>query len=174
MAIAGELRFATRTHFGCRDMSIADRKRRGACPLIKVAFTSALICGSIYANAQAGPPPDKRVATLVFGGAYNGARVVPHRTILGEVKDTDGKPVDGAMVYLRDVNDASLRVQRADEKGAYHFGPLSLSHDFELWAEIKDRKTPKKPVSSFLTTNEIIMPLRFVTVPTPQTAGSPH
>ncbi|MDR3734634.1 MAG: carboxypeptidase-like regulatory domain-containing protein [Acidobacteriaceae bacterium] len=108
------------------------------------------------------------MATVVFGGAYNGDRVAPHRTILGEVKD--GKPVDRAMVYLKDVNNSSLRVQRADENGAYRFGPLPLSDDYELWAEIDDRRTPKKPVSSFITTNPITVPLRFLTA-SPHTDG---
>jgi hypothetical protein len=138
-----------------------------------LGLASALIFLGISAYAQAGPPPSgKRVATVVFGGAYKGDRVAPHRTILGQVNDGDGSPVNGAMVYLKDLNNSSLRVQRADENGAYHFGPLPLSDDYELWAEIADRKTPKKPVSSFITTNQITVPLRFLTAPPTQTTGA--
>jgi hypothetical protein len=169
-----ELWFGAHERFGIGRMSISERKIEYVYFVIRFALTTALICSGTLASAQAGPPSESRVATIVFSGADNGDRTFPHRTILGEVKDADGKPVDGAMVYLRDVNNASLRVQLADEKGAYHFGPLSLSHDFEIWAEFKDRTTPKKPVSSFITTNQITMPLRFVTVPATQDVESSH
>lgn len=110
-----ELRFGAHERFGIGRMPISERKIEYVYSVIRFALTTALICSGTLASAQAGPPSESRVATIIFSGADNGDRTFPHRTILGKAKDADGKPVGGAMVYLRDVNNASLRVQLADD-----------------------------------------------------------
>jgi len=113
------------------------------------------------ASAQGGPPPEgKRVATIMLGGD-NSPRDFPRRTIVGQVLDKDGKALVGAMVYLKDVKTSSLRSLQVDVSGAYRFGPLPLTHDYEIWAETGSKRTSVKPISSFITTNYMTVPLRF-------------
>ncbi|MEZ2346507.1 carboxypeptidase-like regulatory domain-containing protein [Terriglobus sp. RCC_193] len=140
--------------------------------------------GMISAAAQGygPPPPFKPVVTIRYGGAYNGPRYAPHRTILGLVKDGDGQVVSGAMVYLKDVQGKSILVATVDSAGAFHFGSLSLEHDYEIWAEAGELKSSIRSVTTFMTQNEISMPLLVRTernhgTPTlirrsPETAGA--
>jgi hypothetical protein len=64
-----------------------------------------LFLAVISAGAQVlgPPPPFKPVVSIRYGGAYNGPRYAPQRTILGLVKDEDGQVVSSAMVYMKDV-----------------------------------------------------------------------
>ncbi len=121
-----------------------------------------LIVRGTTLRAQSGPPPEgKRVATVVFGGAYDGPRTAPHRSILGRVTDKDGKAMHGTMVYLKDLKTSQVRVLHADDGGEYRFSPLSLNNDYEVWAENGVRKSRVKPVGSYITTNEVSVPLRL-------------
>jgi hypothetical protein len=120
-------------------------------------FFPAMI--SSAAQGYGPPPPFKPVVSIRYGGAYSGPRYAPHRTILGLVKDGDGQVVSGAMVYLKDVQGKSTLVASVDASGAFHFGSLSLEHDYEIWAEAGELKSPIRSVTTFMTQNEVSMPL---------------
>jgi len=134
------------------------------------SFFAALLALSLavpekMVSAQGGPPPEsKRVATILLGGDHS-TRDLAHRTIVGQVLDRHGKPLSGAMVYLKDVKTSSLRSLLADENGTYRFGPLPLTNDYEIWAQAGSKKTSVKPISSFIATNYITVPLRFDEAP---------
>lgn len=120
-------------------------------------FSSGLSAG---AQAAGPPPPFKPMASVRFGDAYSGPRELPHRTILGLVKDEDGKVVPGAMVHMRDIQAKSTLVAFVDDNGTFRFGSLSLRHDYEIWAEAGERKSPTRSVTTFMTQNEVSMPLQ--------------
>lgn len=119
----------------------------------------------ISAGAQASgpPPPFKPVVSIRYGGAYNGPRYIPHRTILGLVKDEDGQVVSSAMVYMKDVQAKSTLVALVDSSGEFRFGSLSLDHDYEIWAEAGELRSPIRSVTTFMTQNEVSMPLQVRT-----------
>lgn len=129
-----------------------------------LAFTSAVLMffpAAISAEAQTSgpPPPFKPIVSIRFGGAYNGPRYVPHRTILGLVKNEDGQVVSDAMVYMKDIQAKSTLVASVDTSGTFRFGSLSLDHDYEIWAEAGELKSPTRSVTTFMTQNEVSMPL---------------
>jgi len=130
---------------------------------------AVLILGSMASSATAQqplgpPPPFKPVVTIRYGGSYNGPRNAPQRTITGLVKNKAGEVMSAAMVYLKDIQGRSTLVAIADSTGSFHFGPLSLEHDYEVWAEAGELKSPKRSVSTFMAQNEISLPL-LVDVP---------
>ena len=131
-----------------------------------LALTSAVVM-SFTAVIRAGaqtlgpPPPFKPAATIRYGGAYDGPRYVPHRTILGLVKDEDGQVVSNALVYIKDVQAKSTLAASVDSSGAFRFGPLSLDHDYEVWSEAGELKSPIRSVTTFITQNEVSIPLRM-------------
>ena len=99
------------------------------------------------------------MASIRYGGAYDGPREVPHRTILGLVRDESGQAVSGAMVYLKDAQAKSMLMITVDSSGTFRFGPLSLNHDYEIWAEAGELKSSIRAVTTFMTQNEVSMPL---------------
>ncbi|WP_263418082.1 carboxypeptidase-like regulatory domain-containing protein [Terriglobus albidus] len=127
--------------------------------------------GSVAAQQSVGgqpiggpPPPFKPVVTIRYGGAYNGPRNAPQRTITGLVKNKEGEVMSEAMVYLKDIQGKSTLVAIVDSTGSFHFGPLSLEHDYEVWAEAGELKSPKRSISTFMAQNEVSLPL-LVDVP---------
>lgn len=70
------------------------------------------------------------------------------RVVTGSVLDANGAPVKGAMVYLKDTKTSEVRSMLADENGKYRFMSLSFKADYKLWAQIKDKKSPERPISS--------------------------
>ena len=128
-------------------------------------FTTAVyLCSPALVSAGAQgpggpPPPVKPVVSLRYGGAYNGPRYNAHRTILGSVKDEEGQAVSSAMVYMKDVQAKSTVAASVDSNGAFRFGSLSLDHDYEIWAEAGELKSPVRSVTTFMTQNEVTMPL---------------
>jgi hypothetical protein len=110
------------------------------------------------------PPPFKPVVTVRYGGAYNGPRNAPQRTIIGLVKNKEGEIMCDAMVYLKDIQAKSTLVAIADSTGSFRFGSLSLEHDYEVWAEAGELISTKRSVTTFMTQNEVSLPL-LVDVP---------
>ncbi|SFS12052.1 hypothetical protein SAMN05421771_2056 [Granulicella pectinivorans] len=125
------------------------------------SFPAALPAGAQAPPAPPSgpPPPFKPVVSVRFGGAYDGPRFTPHRTILGWVKDEEGQVVATAMVYIKDIQGKSTLVATVDANGAFHFGSLTLTHDYEIWAEAGELKSPIRSVTTFMTQNEVSMPL---------------
>ena len=124
-----------------------------------VVFILAVV--SAQAQAYGPPPPFRPMASVRFGGAYDGPRYAAQRTILGSVKDEDDQVVSSAMVYMKDVQAKCTIVMFADANGAFRFSSLSLDHDYEVWAESGEVKSPIRSVTSFMTQNEVTMPLRM-------------
>ncbi len=141
--------------------SSASRRSESTYALALASAVLMLFPAVISARAQAfGPPPPFRpMVSIRAGGAYNGPRYAPQRTILGLVKNEDGQVVSSAMVYMKDVQAKSTLVALVDPSGAFRFGSLSLDHDYEIWAEAGELKSPIRSVTTFMTQNEVSMPL---------------
>lgn len=77
------------------------------------------------------------------------------RTVHGNVTDKDQNPIADGIVYLRNKKTDNIRTQISDSQGHYQFTGLDSGVDFEIHAEYKRRKSPKRTISSFDSRNDI-------------------
>lgn len=82
------------------------------------------------------------------------AQAQSYRTVDGKVLDKGDAPVKGAVVYLKDDHTLAIKSYIAGDDGGYHFGQLSPSADYTLWAESNGKKSSNKSISSFDSRNK--------------------
>jgi len=71
------------------------------------------------------------------------------RSAQGIVTDADDKPIDGAVVQLKDMKTLQIRSYITKPDGSYHFHGLSRNTDYELRAESKNLYSATKPLSVY-------------------------
>ena len=71
------------------------------------------------------------------------------RAVEGFVLGLDQKPVQGAIVQLKDTRTLQVRSFVTQEDGAYHFAGLRTDIDYEVGATLNDLKTSTKRLSTF-------------------------
>ena len=76
------------------------------------------------------------------------------RIAKGRVLDKAGAPVKGAVVYLRDDRSSSVKSAISTDDGSYRFVQLAQGTDYDLWAQIDQKKSKTRAISSFDTKNE--------------------
>jgi hypothetical protein len=133
--------------------------------LTVLIFAAAFCLTGTLAHAQTGGPPSagKPIGSINFGSHGDTSPRSTTRTISGFVEDASGKHLTGATVYLKDAQKNTVVALNADDQGAYRFGELPLTKDYELWAVVDGKKTVVKPVSSFLTQKEVTILLKVDT-----------
>ena len=85
------------------------------------------------------------------------------RVVQGKVTDKADAPLHGAVVYLKDDHTLSVKSFISDDNGAYRFGQLSGSTDYEIWAEASGKKSAVKTISSFDTKSDFVINLKIDT-----------
>lgn len=83
------------------------------------------------------------------GPAAETTKVPQLRTVEGMVCRKDGQPVQGAVVYLQDSKSLAVKSYLSDAQGRFHFRQLSMSADYDLWAEINGKRSKTKSISQF-------------------------
>lgn len=81
--------------------------------------------------------------------AAESTKVPKLRTVEGEVCGRDGSPIQGAVVYLKDEKSLAVKSYLSDEQGQFHFRQLSMSLDYDLWAELNGKRSKTKSISQF-------------------------
>jgi hypothetical protein len=71
------------------------------------------------------------------------------RTVEGEVCSKQGLPIKGAVVYLKDEKSLAVKSYLSDEQGHFHFRQLSMSLDYDLWAELNGKRSRTRNISQF-------------------------
>lgn len=89
------------------------------------------------------------------------ARGPKERIVKGKVTNKDGAPVKGAVVYLRDDRTSSVKSAISTDDGTYRFVQLSQGVDYDLWAQIDQKKSKTKSISSFDSKNEFNLDLQI-------------
>ena len=89
------------------------------------------------------------------------AQAASVRSLSGTVTDKGGNKVPNAVVHLKDTRSLSQRSYITTDDGAFRFGQLSGSTDYEVWATLNDKKTPSKSISSFDNKKEIEVALKM-------------
>jgi hypothetical protein len=85
------------------------------------------------------------------------------RTVSGHVQNKAGAALNGAVVYLKDTKTLAVKSFIADDGGNFHFGQLSQTTDYEVYAESGGKRSNVKKISSFDNHNSFDFTL---TVPT--------
>ncbi len=88
-------------------------------------------------------------------GTYDTKTVAHERVVTGTVKGKDGAPVKGAVVFLKNDGNKNVKSVTVDETGKFRFVQLSRTVDYQLWVEMKDKKTAPKTISQFDTRDTI-------------------
>ena len=81
-------------------------------------------------------------------------RVPAQRIVHGKVEDKAGAGIKGAVVYLKDARTASVKSAIADDDGTYRFVQLTQATDYEVWAQLGEKKSKTRAISSFDSKND--------------------
>ena len=108
-------------------------------------------------------------AVLAFGAASTTGFLAPasqaqnlgQRVVDGTVVDADSAAVTGATVFLRNAKNKSIRSYTSTKDGRFRFVQVTMSEDYDLWAEKEGKKTPIKTVSSWDTRKEFECELKL-------------
>lgn len=83
------------------------------------------------------------------------------RNLTGDVTDKAGNKIKGAVVHLKDTRSLAQRSYITAEDGAFRFGQLSSNSDYEVWADLGERKSANKSISSFDSKKEVEISLKM-------------
>jgi hypothetical protein len=86
-------------------------------------------------------------AVQPVGAAY--AQNLGQRNVAGIVIDANSNPVQGATVFLKNQKTKSIRSYTSSSNGSFRFVQVSMTDDYDLWAEKDGKKSPTKTVSSW-------------------------
>ena len=75
------------------------------------------------------------------------------RAVQGRVIDASGTPIRSAIVYLSDLRTLTVESYITQEDGAYRFEQLSPNDDYKLWAQLGNKKSKTRTISSFDSRN---------------------
>jgi Carboxypeptidase regulatory-like domain len=83
------------------------------------------------------------------------------RTVRGVVTDKSDNPLNGGVVFLKNMRTNSVRSSYTDDTGSYRFSGLDPNADYELHAEKDNEKSTTRTVSSFDSRKDIVLNLKI-------------
>ena len=83
------------------------------------------------------------------------------RTVRGVVTDKSDNPLNGSVVFLKNMRTNSVRSSYTDDTGSYRFSGLDPNADYELHAEKENEKSNTRTVSSFDSRKDIVLNLKI-------------
>jgi len=127
---------------------------------VKLNRTS-LAAGVAFALLAAGLLPPAARNGLGLGPVSAQAQNLGRRAVMGAVVDDTSTPVPGATVFLKDLKTKSIRSFTTTERGRFRFAQVTMTGDFDLWAEKDGKKTAVKTVSSWDARKEFEVELKM-------------
>lgn len=139
-----------------RTTTRATRTRtRTSRPRARAWLLCAIALGAVLITSLGTPP------AWGSGRAAESTKVPTLRTIEGMVCSKEGAPIQGAVVYLQDSKSLAVKSYLSDAQGQFHFRQLSMSADFDLWAELNGRRSKTKSISQFNSKTNLNFKLRL-------------
>jgi hypothetical protein len=83
------------------------------------------------------------------------------RTVRGVVVDKGENPVEGGVVFLKNLRTNQVKSYIADNEGLFRFSGLDPNADYEIHAEKEGAKSQTRQVSSFDNKKEIVFTLKL-------------
>ncbi|GEM_PF-557521 len=115
-----------------------------------------LLVAAVSAAAQPGKAPN----TPVFTGLGDRERAAKLRLLHGEVMDPGDKPIEKAVVYLKDKKTQKVVTVTTGKDGLYHFADLNPDQDYELYAEHEGLISNKRLLSMLDGRKDVTLNLR--------------
>lgn len=109
-----------------------------------------LLCGVTLA-AQDTPKPTKKEKR----------EAATERIVEGRVTDPDDKPVNGAVVQLKDMRSLQVRSFITQNDGEYHFSSLKIDNDYQIKGDFSGMTSGWKTLSVFDTRKEPVINLKL-------------
>ncbi len=125
---------------------------------------TSLAAGAAFALLAAGLVPLASRSSqngLGMGPVCAQAQNLGQRVVMGDVVDANSALVPGATVFLKDLKSKSIRSFTTTAKGRFQFAQVSMSQDYDLWAEKNGKKTGVKTVSSWDARKEFEVELKM-------------
>jgi hypothetical protein len=119
-------------------------------------FRIRLVTGIAFAALALGAGPWQGRLTVPAAEAQNFGR----RVVNGVVDDDSG-PVAGATVFLRNSKTKGIRSYTSTKDGRFRFAQVSMTDDFDLWAEKEGKKSATKTISSWDNRKDIQAELKL-------------
>jgi len=82
------------------------------------------------------------------------------RLLFGKVLDKQDNPVVNAVVYLTNTRTRAVKTYIVGQDGSYRFPALSAAVDYEVYAQIKGKKSETKSLSQFDDRDQVTINLR--------------
>lgn len=89
------------------------------------------------------------------------AQIPGQRVVQGVVMNGNETGVAGAIVFLRNSKTKAIRSYTSTKDGRFRFAQVSMTDDFDLWAEKDGKKSDVKTVSSWDTRKEFDCELKI-------------
>lgn len=86
---------------------------------------------------------------------------LPSRELSGIVRDSDGNPVNGAIVALTNLKTKAARSFVTKEDGRYMFDHVVKADDYEVRARFRGRNSETKKLSTYDPRSKAVMNLHF-------------
>jgi hypothetical protein len=82
------------------------------------------------------------------------------RSVRGVVSDKDEKPIQNAVVFLKNLRTNTVLSHFSDDEGNYRFTGLDPNVDYEIYAEFDGQKSAARTVSLLDSRKEITLNLK--------------
>jgi Carboxypeptidase regulatory-like domain len=89
------------------------------------------------------------------------AQNLGRRTVSGAVMDANSKAISGAIVFLKNQKTKAIRSYTTAKNGSFYFAQVTMTDDFDLWAEKDGKKSATRTVSSWDARKNYIVELRI-------------
>jgi hypothetical protein len=133
---------------------------------VPLALAAVLVVLSVAGGAvaqQVGPANTGTSWGIGRGGVSGNPKYLPPptvRAVQGTVQNGKGEVIKGAMVYLKNDRTAKIQSVSVDETGKFRFVQVPLKDDYKLWAQVAEKKSSEKVISSFDTKTEVTRDLK--------------
>jgi len=83
------------------------------------------------------------------------------RLLTGKVTDKSGQPLRDAVIYLTNTRTKAIKTYIVGQDGVFRFPGLSMSVDYEVFAQYKGHKSDTKTVSQFDNRQQVTINLQI-------------
>jgi len=84
------------------------------------------------------------------------------KTVHGQVMDKADKPISGAIVFLKNLQNKTVKSSFTDDDGNYRFSGLDPNTDYEIHAEFKEDSSASRRLSALDGRKDVYLNLTIV------------